>query len=81
MRGPGGRPLPTRRKSNNQIKEAAAVSDFSPRTKAVFATLTGGLILAFVANGVSTLLQVIAYTEEKWWPGQSAVVSEHKDIA
>lgn len=73
-RGPGGRPLPTRRKSANQIKEAVATKDFSPRAKAAFATLTSGLILAFVANGVSILIRVVTYQEDNWWPGQSAVV-------
>lgn len=75
MRGPGGRPLPTRRKSNNQIKEAVAVRDFSGRTKIVFAVLTSFVILSFVANGVSALLQILAFKDDHWWPGQSYVVS------
>lgn len=80
LRGPGGRPLPTRRKSANQIKEAVAVKDFSPRIKAVFAILTIGIILGFVASGIATLIQVITYRDEEWWPGQSAVVSFHFSI-
>lgn len=75
MVGPGGRPLPTRRKSNNQIKEAVSTRDFSPRAKTAFAVLTSGVILAFVVNGVATLVQVITYRNEEWWPGQSAIVS------
>lgn len=74
MRGPGGRPLPTRRKSNNQIKEAVAVRDFSPRTKTAFAVLTGCLLVGFVVNGTTTIIQVIARQDERWWPGQSAIV-------
>lgn len=75
LRGPGGRPLPTRRKSANQIKEAVATRDFSPRAKAVFAILTSGIIIGFVASGAATLIQVITYRDDQWWPGQNAVVS------
>ena len=75
MQGPGGRPLPTRRKSNNQIKDAVSTRDFSPSAKTAFAILTSGIILAFVANGVATMIQVITYRDEGWWPGQSAIVS------
>lgn len=87
MRGPGGRPLPTRRKSNNQIKEAVAVRDFTTRAKIAFAVLTSFVILTFVANGVSALLQIIAFKDDHWWPGQSYVVScqlfnafQHEDL-
>jgi len=75
MVGPGGRPLPTRRKSNNQIKEAVSTRDFSPRAKIVFVVLTSLVLCCFVANGVSTIIQVITYRNEGWWPGQSAIVS------
>lgn len=75
MRGPGGRPLPTRRKSNNQIKDAVATKDFSPRAKWSFAILTSFLIMAFVVNGMATLIQTISFREDEWWPGQSAIVS------
>jgi len=75
LQGPGGRPLPQRRKSANQVKDAVASKDFSPRAKATFATLTSAIILAFVANGVSILIRVITFKEDNWWPGQSAVVS------
>ncbi|KAK5945653.1 ATP-binding cassette-type vacuolar membrane transporter Hmt1 [Knufia obscura] len=74
MQGPGGRPLPTRRKSNNQIKEAVSTKDFSPRAKTAFAILTSGVILTFVLNGVATLIQVITYRSVDWWPGQSAIL-------
>lgn len=77
MTGPGGRPLPTRRKSNNQIKEAVAIHDFSARTKIVFALLNSFVILTFVANGVSALLEILAYKDDHWWPGQSYVVSSY----
>lgn len=74
MRGPGGRPLPTRRKSNNQIKEAVATGDFSSRAKAAFLFLTTGVILAFVLNGSTVLIEILTYRSEEWWPGQSAVI-------
>lgn len=74
LRGPGGRPLPTRRKSNNQVREAVAVRDFSPRAKTVFALLQAVILATFVADGVAVILQVISGREDHWWPGQSAVV-------
>lgn len=74
MRGPGGRPLPTRRKSNNQIKDAVSVKDFSPRAKVVFAFLTSTIILTFVVNGAATLIEILTYKDDHWWPGQSAIV-------
>lgn len=74
LRGPGGRPLPTRRKSNNQVREAVAVRDFSPRAKTVFAMLQAVVLATFVADGVAVILQVISGREDHWWPGQSAVV-------
>lgn len=76
LRGPGGRPLPTRRRSNNQVREAAAVRDFSPRAKAVFGLLQAFVVAAFVADGVAVVCQVISGWENHWWPGQSAVVSD-----
>lgn len=75
QRGPGGRPLPTRRKSNNQVKEAVAVRDFSPRIKTTFGLLQAAVLATFVADGVATIIQVISGRDEQWWPGQSAVVS------
>lgn len=75
LRGPGGRPLPTRRKSANQVKDANAIKDFSPRAKMIFTGLQAGVLMAFVANGVAVILQVIWYRKDEWWPGQSAVVS------
>lgn len=75
MKGPGGRPLPVRRKSNNQIEEAAATRDFSPRTKIIFAILNSFVILCFALHGASLIIQVVTYRDDSWWPGQSAVVS------
>ena len=74
-RGPGGRPLPLRRKSANQVKEAIKVTDFSPNAKLVFKALSAGLLLSFVVNGAAIVLQVLIYRDDHWWPGQSAVVS------
>ena len=74
MRGPGGRPLPQRRKSANQVKEAVAVNDFSPRSKLVFRVIQAGVLVTFVVNAVSLILQTLYYREDEWWAGQSAVV-------
>jgi len=75
MRGPGGRPLPARRQSANQIKEAARVRDFSPSAKLIFRMLTLGVLVTFVGNAASIILQTIIYRRQEWWPGQAAVVS------
>jgi len=75
MRGPGGRPLPARRKSANQVKEAARVKDFSPSAKLIFRILTLGVLVTFVGNAASIILQTIIYRRQEWWPGQAAIVS------
>ena len=74
-RGPGGRPLPMRRKSASQVKEAAEVSDFSPNAKMVFRALTGALLATFAANAIIVIVQCLLHRKEQWWPGQAAVVS------
>ena len=79
-RGPGGRPLPLRRKSASQVKEAIKVTDFSPSAKLIFRATSAAVLLSFVVNGAAIVLQVLIYRDERWWPGQSAVVStEHKN--
>jgi ATP-binding cassette, subfamily B, vacuolar membrane transporter HMT1/ACLQ len=74
LRGPGGRPLPFRRKSAHQVKEAAAIKDFSPLAKLVFRIGQTGVILTFIVGSVIILLQVVLYRKDMWWPGQSAIV-------
>ncbi|EXJ87131.1 hypothetical protein A1O3_04089 [Capronia epimyces CBS 606.96] len=74
MRGPGGRPLPIRRKSANQVKEAAACKDLSPSTKTFFKVGQAGVILTFLANAGLLLFQTIWNRNEEWWPGQNAVI-------
>ena len=74
LRGPGGRPLPVRRKSANQAKEAVAVEDLSPRSKLVFRILQTILLLTFIVQAAEILIQVLTYRKREWWPGQSAVV-------
>jgi ATP-binding cassette, subfamily B, vacuolar membrane transporter HMT1/ACLQ len=79
-RGPGGRPLPLRRKSARQVKEAVKVTDFSPNSKLIFKAISAGVLVSFVANGAAIILQVLNYRDDRWWPGQSAVVSlEHEN--
>lgn len=74
MKGPGGRPLPSRRKSANQVKEAAAVKDFSPASKLVFKILQTTVLLTFVVNAAFVLFQCLIDRQQQWWPGESAVV-------
>lgn len=78
-RGPGGRPLPLRRKSASQVKEAIKVTDFSPNAKLIFRAISAGVLVSFVINGAALILQVLIYRDDRWWPGQAAVVSpEHR---
>jgi hypothetical protein len=72
--GPGGRPLPKRRQSSQQVKEAAKVRDFSPNVKLLFNWLGLFALMTFAANAVLIVLQTIINFREKWWPGQAAVV-------
>ncbi len=72
--GPGGRPLPQRRKSANQVKDAVQVKDLSKNAKLVFRTISSGLLLTWAINSAQLILQVIIYRKEQWWPGQAAVV-------
>ena len=74
MRGPGGRPLPIRRKSANQVKEAAAVKDLSPGIQAIFKTSQAVVILTFLANAGILLIETLLNRKDEWWPGQNAVV-------
>ena len=74
LRGPGGRPLPYRRKSANQVKEAGAIKDFSPVAKLIFRLGQTAVILTFIVDAVLILLQVLLYRKDQWWPGQSAIV-------
>ncbi|KAJ9616451.1 ATP-binding cassette-type vacuolar membrane transporter Hmt1 [Cladophialophora chaetospira] len=74
LRGPGGRPLPIRRKSANQVKEAAAVKDLSPGVKAVFKISQVIVILTFLGNAAILLFQVLLDRKEQWWPGKNAVI-------
>ena len=76
MRGPGGRPLPHRRVSAKQLKEAAKVKDFSPNAKLIFKLFSTGILLTFLGQAVLIILQVLAYRQDKWWPGQTPVVSQ-----
>jgi hypothetical protein len=79
-RGPGGRPLPLRRKSARQVKDAIKVTDFSPNSKLIFKAISAAILVSFVANGAAIILQVLIYRDDRWWPGQSAVVSpEHEN--
>ena len=74
MRGPGGRPLPQRRVSAKQLKEAVKVKDFSPSAKLAFRVMAAGILSTFLTQAILIILEVIIYRKQQWWPGQSAVV-------
>ena len=73
--GPGGRPLPKRRQSSQQVKEAAKVRDFSPSVKLLFNWLGLSALLTFLINAILITTQTILFFRHRWWPGQAAVVS------
>jgi ATP-binding cassette, subfamily B, vacuolar membrane transporter HMT1/ACLQ len=75
--GPGGRPLPKRRQSSQQVKEAAKVRDFSQNVKLLFNWLGLFALLTFAVDAILIVLQSIIYRHDQWWPGQAAVVSNH----
>lgn len=74
--GPGGRPLPQRRKSANQVKEAVKVKDLSKNAKLVFRATSSGLLITWAINSAQLILQVVIYRDDHWWPGQAAVVCQ-----
>jgi ATP-binding cassette, subfamily B, vacuolar membrane transporter HMT1/ACLQ len=73
--GPGGRPLPRRRQSTQQVREAAKIRDFSPNVKLLFNWLGLFALMTFAVDAILIVLQTIIHFREKWWPGQAAVVS------
>lgn len=73
--GPGGRPLPKRRQSTQQVKEAVKTRDFSPNVKLLFNWLGLFALMTFAVDALLIVLQTIIHFREKWWPGQAAVVS------
>lgn len=78
MRGPGGRPLPIRRKSANQVMDAAAVKDLPPGLKTVFKLSQVIVILTFLGNAAILLFEILLDRKAQWWPGKNAVVcSKH----
>ncbi|KIW40662.1 uncharacterized protein PV06_07839 [Exophiala oligosperma] len=74
MRGPGGRPLPIRRKSANQVKAAAAVKDLPPATKTFFKITQIAVVLTFLVNAGLILFETLLERVDKWWPGKNAVI-------
>jgi hypothetical protein len=37
-------------------------------------------LVSFVVNGAAIILQVLIYRDDRWWPGQSAVVSPDHEM-
>ena len=78
--GPGGRPLPQRRKSAKRMPQTSDRPDFSPSTKLFVNWMMVVVLMSFLANAVAIIVQTIAYRKESWWCGQSAVVCRSADI-
>ena len=72
--GPGGRPLPRRRQSSQEVKEAAKFRDFSLNVKLLFNWLGLLALMTFAVNAALIILQSLIHFREQWWPGQAAVV-------
>ncbi len=65
LRGPGGRPLPIRRKSANQVKEAAAVRDLPSGIRTVFKIGQAVVILTFLADAGLLSFQTLLYRKDE----------------
>lgn len=75
MRGPGGRPLPVRRKSANQVKESGAVKNLPSAAKTFFNITQAAISVTFLANAGVLLFETLLNRADEWWPGKNAVVS------
>lgn len=73
--GPGGRPLPRRRRSSQQVKAAAKTRDFPAKVKLFFNWLAAAVLFTLILDAIFIILQTIIYFRQRWWPGQAAVVS------
>ncbi|KKY14362.1 putative heavy metal tolerance protein [Phaeomoniella chlamydospora] len=74
LTGPGGRPLPQRRKSAKRIVKTNDRPDFSPNAKFTINWLMVIVLVTFVANAFAIIAQTVLYRHENWWCGQSAVI-------
>ena len=76
--GPGGRPLPPRRKSARGVKQSLESSVFSPATKKLINYLSILILVTFLGNAAVIVLQTLVYRQEHWWCGQSTIVCRVK---
>lgn len=72
--GPGGRPLPSRRKSARKAKQTLEPCLFSTKTRTAVNYLSGLILVTFLANAVLIILRAIIYREDHWWCGQATIV-------
>lgn len=71
--GPGGKPLP-KRKPAGPAARLRSLQISRPR-RLLFEWLIAAATLTFIANAVIVVFHVICERREKWWCGQSVVVS------
>ncbi len=84
--GPGGKPLP-KRKPAGPAARLRSLQISRPR-RLLFEWLIAAATLTFIANAVIVVFHVIYERRDKWWCGQSVVVSvcglsdglDHRDL-
>lgn len=69
--GPGGKPLPRKRKPSGRGIPERTTLDFSPRIQRLFQWLAAGVLLTLVANAAILILHTVFYRDENWWRGQN----------
>jgi len=72
--GPGGKPLPTSKKSQ-RLTRSNAHAEISRSRKLVFEWLSVAVCLTWVGNAVNVIIHALYSRKQGWWCGQSAVVS------
>ena len=60
--------------STKRLRKEQAI-DFSPTRKQLFAWLSVGIILTFLANATIVVLHAVIARKENWWCGESVVVN------
>jgi hypothetical protein len=73
--GPGGKPLPRSAKKLKEAKEKKKLKDFSPYRKLLFAWLSAGVIVTFIANATNIIVHALTKRENGWWCGEATAVS------
>ena len=77
--GPGGKPLPpsAARKHKEEREKRKKLKDFSRGRKLIFLYLSIGLLTTFVVNAINIIVHALTASENGWWCGQAAAVSDN----